>query len=124
RLVLYLRHRAALAAELRTLEGQKKRAARLLVHADEAVRTSEQELGFVTAEFGEETTAEFSTVLHDCREQLDRAFVLLEKLQDATPATPADTRSWTDEIIRVCGQVDSELDGRKKKLASLRALTD
>lgn len=124
RLVLHLRRRAAAAAELRTLEGQKKRAARLLVLADEAVRTSEQELGFVTAEFGEETTAEFTTVLKECRTRLDEGFQLLQKLEDSTEDTPAETRAWTDEIIRMCAQTDRDLDGRKQQLASLRALAE
>lgn len=124
RLVLHLRRRAAAAAELRTLEGQKKRAARLLVRADEAVRTSEQELGFVTAEFGEETTAEFTTVLKECRARLDGGFQLLQKLEDSTEDTPAETRAWTDEIIRMCAQTDRDLDGRKQQLASLRALAE
>lgn len=124
RLVLHLRRRAALAAELRTLEGQKKRAARTLVQADEAVRTSEQELGFVTAEFGEEATGEFAAVLAACRTRLQEAFLLLEKLQDADEDSPQQTRSWTEEIIRLCGQVDDDLEGRKRELASLRAVTD
>ena len=124
RLVLFLRRRAARAAELRTLEGQKKRAARLLVQADEAVRTSEQELGFVTAEFGEESTAEFAAVLTACRVRLQEAFQLLEKLQDADEDEPHETRTWTDTIIRLCGQVDDDLEGRKRELASLRALAD
>ncbi|WP_429461183.1 TPM domain-containing protein [Microbacterium sp. ZKA21] len=123
-LVLFLRRRAALAAELRTLEGQKKRAARQLVQTDEAVRTSEQELGFVTAEFGEETTAEFAAVLTDCRSRLQEAFQLLEKLQDAEEDSTSETRSWTDTIIRLCREVDSALEGRKRELASLRALAD
>lgn len=122
RLVLFLRRRAALAAELRTLEGQKKRAALLLVRADEAVRTSEQEIGFVTAEFGEDTTVEFSAVLQDARSKLQQAFQLLEKLQDATPDTPQETRSWTNEIIRICAEVDRALETRTKKLAALRDL--
>ncbi|MDT0156456.1 TPM domain-containing protein [Microbacterium sp. ARD32] len=122
RLVVYLRRRAALAAELRTLEGQKKRAARLLVRADEAVKTSEQELGFVTAEYGEETTAEFTSVLEECRARLDHGFQLLQKLEDAIEDTPAQTRAWTDEIIALCAQIDRDLDARTQRLASLRAL--
>lgn len=123
-LVLFLRHRARLAAELRTLEGQKKRAARQLVQTDEAVRTSEQELGFVTAEFGEETTAEFAAVLAGCRSRLQEAFQLLEKLEDADEDTTQETWSWTGTIIRLCKEVDGDLEGRKREMASLRALAD
>lgn len=124
RLVLFLRRRAALAAELRTLVGQKKRTAQRLVQVDEAVRTSEQELGFVTAEFGEETTAEFAAVLAENRARLNQGFEILEKLQDADEDTPQETRSWTDDILRLCTQIDDALDARKKELASLRALAD
>jgi|GEM_PF-3594732 len=122
RIVLFARRRAALAAELRTLEGQKKRAAQRLVQTDEAVRTSEQELGFVTAEFGEESTAEFAAVLADCRAKLQTAFQLLEKLQDAIEDTRDDTRAWTKQILDLCAQVDRALEDRRKKLAALRAL--
>lgn len=124
RLVLFLRRRAALAAELRTLEGQKKRTAQRLVQVDEAVRTSEQELGFVTAEFGEETTAEFAAVLAENKARLQQGFQILERLQDAEKDTPQQTRSWTDDILRLCAQIDADLDGRKREIASLRALTD
>lgn len=124
RLVLFVRRRSALAAELRTLEGQKKRAAQRLVQADEAVRTSEQELGFVTAEFGEETTAEFAAVLAENRTQLNEGFRILEKLQDAEADAPSQTRSWTDDIFRLCTEVDARLEDRKKEIAKLRAITD
>lgn len=124
RLVLFLRRRAALAAELRTLEGQKKRTAQRLVQADEAIRTSEQELGFVTAEFGEETTAEFAAVLAENKTRLQQGFRLLERLQDAEEDTPQETRSWTDEILRLCAQIDADLDARTQRIASLRALVD
>lgn len=124
RLVVFLRRRAALAAELRTLDGQKKRTAQRLVQADEAVRTSEQELGFVTAEFGEETTAEFADVLAENRARLQRGFQILEKLQDADEDTPQETRSWTDEILQLCAQIDADLDARTQKIASLRSLAD
>lgn len=123
-LVLLVRRRRALAAELRTLEGQKKTAARRLVQTDEAVRTSEQELGFVTAEFGEETTASFTTLLGTCRARLQEGFQLLEKLEDADEDTPQETRKWTNTILWLCTQVDDDLNGRTQELASLRALAE
>jgi hypothetical protein len=120
--VLLGRRKAARALELRTLEGQKKRASISLVRADEALRTSEQELGFVTAEFGDEVTREFSAVLTEGRERLDRAFELQRRLEDATADSDADTRAWTDEILTLCGQIDRDLEARKRALADLRDL--
>lgn len=122
RLVLFLRRRARLAAELRTLEGQKKRTAQRLVQADEAVRTSEQELGFVTAEFGDEATAEFAAVLTENRARLQQGFQLLEKLQDADEDTSEETRAWVDEILELCTRIDAALEDRAQQIASLRAL--
>lgn len=124
RLVRFLQHRAALAAERRTLEGQQRQAARRLVQTDEAVRTSEQELGFVTAEFGEQTTEEFAEVLTRSRRRLEEAFGLLEKLQDAEKDTLDETRVWTKDIGRVCAQIDRDLNDHRSRLASLRALAD
>lgn len=119
-----LKRRAQRAAEMRTLEGQKKRAARALVHADEAVRTSEQELGFVTAEFGDETTAEFRTVLEQCRTRLRGGFDLLTKLEDSVEDTVEETRTWTTEVLRLCDENARVLDDHKQALASLRALAE
>ena len=116
------RRKAALALELRTLDGQRKRAAVTLVRADEALRTSEQELGFVTAEFGDEATAEFQAVLAEGRTALDRAFELQALLEDATEDTPSDTRKWTDEIRALCAQVDRSLNDRRRQLAELRGV--
>ncbi|GAA3649449.1 TPM domain-containing protein [Microbacterium marinilacus] len=121
-LVLHGRRRAARALELRTLEGQKRRASVTLVRTDEALRTSEQELGFVTAEFGDEATHEFAQVLAEGRTQLDRAFELQRKLEDAIPDTDAETRSWTEEILSLCGAVDRSLDERTRALKDLRGL--
>lgn len=122
-LVLFLRRRAALRRELATLEGQKKRAAIALVRADEALRTSEQELGFVTAEFGDEATKEFTEVLTAGRARLDRSFELQRLLEDSEPDTVEDTRKWTDEILESCRQVDRDLNSRSKDLRALRALS-
>ncbi|MCD1268141.1 hypothetical protein B5M43_004655 [Microbacterium sp. MEC084] len=120
--VLLGRRRAARALELRTLAGQRRRASIALVRADEALRTSEQELDFVTAEFGEDATREYAQVLAEGRERIDRAFELQRRLEDATEDSPADTRSWTDEILAACAAVDRELERHRDSLARLRAL--
>ncbi|MEE3571828.1 hypothetical protein QO172_29910, partial [Pseudomonas aeruginosa] len=86
-LVRWIRTILARRAELRTLEGQRHRAAHELVRADAAVRNSEQELDFVTAEFGEDTTAPFRTAATRAREQVARGFELQRLLEDAEPDT-------------------------------------
>lgn len=121
-LVRFLRRRAERAAEMRTLEGQKKRAAQRLVRTDEAVTTSAQELGFVTAEFGDEATADFQKTLDECRVRLQEAFALLTRLEDSEKDTLEETRAWTERILGLCDEVDRALDGRTRALAALRSL--
>lgn len=116
--------RGALARrrELSHLDGQKDRAARELVRADAAVRASAQELDFVIAEFGEETTAEFTSALDDARAKLTTAFERQRLLEDAEPDTIEDTRRWTDEILETCTAIHRQLREKKDALASLRDL--
>lgn len=122
RLIRFVRGRIALRQELQTLDGQRKLAAQRLVRSDEAMRTSEQELGFVVAEFGDEETTEFREVLAECRERLQRGFTLLTKLEDSEQDTLDQTRTWTNEIIAMCDTNDRALEDRKHALTSLRAL--
>lgn len=121
-LVRWIRTILAHRAELRTLEGQRHRAARELVRADAAVRNSEQELDFVTAEFGEDTTAPFRTAATRAREQVARGFELQRLLEDAEPDTISQTRAWTNEILELCRGVHRELDGKRGALRTLRDL--
>lgn len=121
-LVRWIRTILARRAELRTLEGQRHRAARELVRADAAVRNSEQELDFVTAEFGEDTTAPFRTAATRAREQVARGFELQRLLEDAEPDTVSQTRAWTNEILELCRGVHRELDGKRGALRTLRDL--
>ncbi|MGO1769190.1 MAG: TPM domain-containing protein [Microbacterium sp.] len=120
--IRWARRAAARRAELATLDGQKERAARELVRADDAVRSSSQELGFVTAEFDGDQTAPFEEVLSDAREKLARAFELQGKLEDAIEDTVEETRSWTDEILSTCTAIHAQLRAKKKDLDRLRDL--
>lgn len=62
------------APELVPLEELQRQASSSLVQTDDALKTSEQELGFAKAQFGDEATAEFETVLAQARADLDKAF--------------------------------------------------
>jgi len=108
--------------ELADLDGQKRRAGRELLRADSAVRASAQELDFVVAEFGDDATAEFRTVLDDSRAKLTTAFEKQRLLEDSIEDTPAQTRAWTDEILKTCTAIDRALRERATALAKLRDL--
>ncbi|UUT35670.1 hypothetical protein [Microbacterium elymi] len=57
------------------------------MQTDDALRTSEQELGFARAQFGDDATGEFAAALAQAKANLDAAFALKQKLDDATEDT-------------------------------------
>jgi hypothetical protein len=109
---------AAAAAEL------DRRAGSLLVQLDDALKTSEQELGFAQAQFGEKETADFSAALAEAKGLAKQAFELRQKLDDAFPETPEQRRSMTQELVRLAEQADAVLDAQAEAFAQLRRLEE
>ncbi|WP_285037162.1 TPM domain-containing protein [Plantibacter sp. ME-Dv--P-095] len=93
-----------------------------LVQTDDAVRTSEEELGFATASYGEQATAAFTAALAGAKEQLTQAFALRQRLDDAEPDTEQQQRDWNIEIIRRCEHANHVLDEQAASFDELRAL--
>ncbi|WP_066040165.1 TPM domain-containing protein [Herbiconiux solani] len=94
----------------------------VLVDLDDAVTTSEQELGFATAQFGAEETAAFQTVLTRVKASLTEAFTIKQKLDDAIPDTDEERRAWSEQIITICDRAADELDAQTEAFESLRAV--
>jgi uncharacterized membrane protein YgcG len=101
-----------------------RRSATALVATDDALRSSEQELGFAQAQFGEDATKEFAQVLADGKTRITEAFRLRQALDDDVPDTPEQKRAWTTQILQICGAVSTALDGQKKAFDELRSLED
>jgi uncharacterized membrane protein YgcG len=99
-----------------------RRASSALVETDDAVRTSEQELGFARAQFGDAATLEFQQALQTARENLNKAFTIKQQLDDTTADTEAQTRSWNTEIIRLCDEANTGLDEKAAEFDELRRL--
>ncbi|MFS0712558.1 TPM domain-containing protein [Microbacterium sp. 2P01SA-2] len=104
------------------IEALARRSASALVAADDAIRTSEQELGFATAQFGDEAAAAFAQTLAQARRDLDEAFSLQQRLDDDQPDTEADVRAIHTRILELCAHADSELDARADEFDRLRDL--
>ncbi len=98
------------------------RAGSLLVQLDDAVKTSEQELGFAVAQFGEKATADFAGVLQSAKSKVAEAFALKQKLDDAQPESDDEKRSLTTRIIELCEAADAELDSQADAFDALREL--
>lgn len=99
-----------------------RRASSALVATDDAVRASEQELGFAVAQFGSEATTEFGTALHDAKAALAKAFELKQRLDDHEEDAEQDVRAWNAEIIRLCEAASTTLDQKQAAFAELRRI--
>ena len=99
-----------------------RRASSALVETDDALKTSDQELGFAKAQFGDAATVEFEQALQSTRENLNRAFTLKQQLDDATADTEEQTRAWNADIIRLCDEANAGLDEKAVAFDELRRL--
>ena len=98
------------------------KAKETLVATDDAVRTSEEELGFATAQFGEEAAAPFAEAVTYAKGELTAAFRLRQQLDDAFPEDDATRRRMLDEIIGRCADADGRLDAVSEDFDRLREL--
>lgn len=98
------------------------RAGSLLVQLDDSLKTSEQELGFAQAQFGEKATADFTAVLASAKSKVAEAFAIKQKLDDAHPEPAEEKRTLTARIIELCEAADAELDSQADAFDALREL--
>ena len=105
-----------------SVEELARRASSALVETDDAVKTSDQELGFARAQFGDAATVQFEEALQTARENLNRAFTIKQQLDDTTPDSDEQTRAWNAEIIRLCDEANAGLDEKAAAFDELRRL--
>jgi len=110
------------AASVEDIDDLARRAGSALVATDDAVKNSEQELGFARAQFGDEAAAPFVEVLAQAKADLDRAFTISQQLDDETPETPEQRRAGYAEILRLCASADEALDAKAAAFDELRVL--
>ncbi|WP_329382150.1 TPM domain-containing protein [Streptomyces sp. NBC_01716] len=96
-------------------------AGQALVGTDDAVRTSEEELGFATVQFGEEKARPFQDAVTYAKGELASAFRLRSQLDDGSPADDAARRRMLDEIVARCTDANGRLDAESGDFDRLRA---
>lgn len=99
-----------------------RQAGSALIATDDAIRTSEEELGFARAQFGDAATADFETVLATAKNNLNQAFTLKQKLDDHIPDTEEETRAWNTQILQLCHEANTGLDAKAADFDALRKL--
>ncbi|MFE6024473.1 TPM domain-containing protein [Streptomyces niveus] len=97
-----------------------RRAGLALVETDDAVRTSQEELGFATARFGEDAAWPFQDAVTYARGELTAAFRLRQQLDDAMPDDDGTRRRMLDEILARCTDANSRLDAESAGFDRLR----
>lgn len=105
-----------------TTEELQRRAGSALVQTDDAVKTSEQELGFAKAQFGDDATLEFEAALTSAKQNLSQAFALKQKLDDTQPDAEEEVRAWNAKIVDLCAAANAGLDEKAEAFDELRQL--
>jgi uncharacterized membrane protein YgcG len=105
-----------------TLPQLEAKAGHLLVTTDDAIRTSEQELGFASAQFGDDAAAPFATAMDDAKSELAAAFKLRQLLDDDIPEDDATKRTMLTELIQRCENANKILDEQATAFDKLRNL--
>ena len=93
-----------------------------LVRTDDLVRTSEQEMEYARAQFGDDVIGPFVTALETSRKNLDEAFSLQQKLDDEVPDTDEQRIEWNQRILQLCSDSTQVLEQRKAEFDELRKL--
>jgi hypothetical protein len=113
------RARAELDAE--PTASLRSRANASLVAIDDALKDSEQELGFAQAQFGSQAATPLQTAVAAAKVSVARAFTLRGELDDAGPSSEPRTRGVATEIIRICREVTRDLDAHGHDFDAERA---
>ena len=93
-----------------------------LVEADDAIRTSEQELGFATAKFGAHATAPFTAALLSARAEQSAAVRIALLLDNGAPEDEAKAQAHARDICAHCAAASRVLDEQSEAFDQLQDL--
>lgn len=102
------------------LDTLRQQAAAALIEVDDSIKTSEQELGFAIAQFGEAEAAPFRDVLKASRADLAQAFAIQAQVE-ANP-DPNAARAGLQQIIDLCRAADDRLDAQVDRFDQMREM--
>jgi hypothetical protein len=105
-----------------SIDDLRRKSGSLLIEADDAIKSSEQELGFAEAQYGEAAVGNFTKALQEAKAHMSESFKLQQQLDDHIPDTEEQQRSWLGEIIRRSEAALSSLQEQKADFDSLREL--
>lgn len=91
-----------------------------LVRADEAVRAAADDLAFALAQFGEDRTRGFAAALDQARADLEKAFALQQRLDDAEPEGENRRKGWAKSIRALADRARETVQAEAARFADLR----
>ena len=97
-------------------------ANRILVETDDAIRDSDQELGFAQAQFGDDAAAPFIAAVAAARDDLKGAFTIRQRLDDATPEDASARRQMLIDLVIASRKAQARLRAEADRFEQLRAL--
>jgi uncharacterized membrane protein YgcG len=97
-------------------------ANRILVETDDAIRDSDQELGFAQAQFSDEAAAPFVAAIGAARDDLKSAFTIRQRLDDATPEDATARRQMLIDLVIACRKARGRLGAETNRFDELREL--
>lgn len=103
-----------------TIEELRRAAASALIEVDDSIKTSEQELGFAIAGFGDQEAAPFTAALVESKRELATAFQHQRLAQEAQ-GSPQE-REHLVQILGLCTAADDRLDEQVAQFDELRDL--
>ncbi|WBL17959.1 TPM domain-containing protein [Citricoccus sp. NR2] len=105
-----------------SIEELRAEADSMLIAADDAIRGSEQEMGFAMAAYGEDSVTTFKEDIAEAKKHMMASFRLQNQLDDEIPDTEEEQRRWLKEIISRCNDVDESLSAHQDEFDELRSL--
>jgi uncharacterized membrane protein YgcG len=105
-----------------TLKELEAKAGHLLITTDDAIKTSEQELGFAAAQFGDDAIEPFTRAMESAKSELAAAFKLRQLLDDDIPEDDPTKRRMLEELCAHCETANKLLDEQATAFDKLRDL--
>ncbi|MCH8559841.1 hypothetical protein LTH96_01710 [Nesterenkonia sp. LB17] len=105
-----------------SLEELRREAGSLLIAADNAVNSSEQEILFASAAYGDEQVAPFQKDVDEAREHLQESFRMQHTVDRDPPEDEEQARELLRKVIANCQRVNETLESHRQDFESLRSL--
>ena len=97
-------------------------ANRILVETDDAIRDSDQELGFAQAQFGDDAAAPFVAAIAGAKDDIKGAFTIRQRLDDEAPEDAPTHRQMLIDLVVACRKAQDRLHAETHRFDELRAL--